>query len=309
MPTLTTGSHGGRLVKPGLQSVMLEEHRRFPQIRETLFNTPPFDGRQNYESQGYTGFGTVPEKAEAARITVGQNSPGYHKSVTQTTYALELVFSMELLMFDLYGVYTGGRSAKVARAFSYAFDYTRDLLCAQVFNTGFGTTVFTVGDGLALFSASHTSPADGETRSNLPTAADLDETSLEAALTLVRSTTDEEGKPIHLIPRYLVVAPAGEWDALKLIESAYEPETGNNAINPIRTRRLQVIVWELMEDSDAWFIVCEKQDHDLKFIEAITPRFTMDGDFHTEDSLMKGVMMNLIHINAWEGVVGNTGAA
>lgn len=304
---LSTGSHGTRLVRPGLRFIALEEHQRYQAVRPLLFDV--VRSRRQYEEE-YTmsGFGVVPEKSEGARITLTQNLPGYYKSVSQTAYAMELAITRELLMFDLYGIYAPtGTTGKAARAFFHAFDHTRELIAMNVLELGDGTTVLSVGDGGALFANNHPLLGGG-TASNLPTGADLDETSLTAALTLLRRLVDDMGKPLLVTPQYLVCSPENEVTAKKLLRSMYEPETGNNAINPIVDWNLRLVISPLLEDTDAWYLWCAARDHTLRWFDAVTPEFRTDGNFENEDSLIKGYMMFSYMAVDWRGVLKNPGA-
>jgi hypothetical protein len=70
--------------------------------------------------------------------------------------------------------------------------YTKQVKAAAVLNNGFSAS-YVGGDGVALFSNAHPLVGGG-TNSNIPsTAADLNETSLEAAVIQIAAWTDERG--------------------------------------------------------------------------------------------------------------------
>jgi hypothetical protein len=68
---------------------------------------------------------------------------------------------------------------------------TKQVKAADVFNNGFSTS-YVGGDGAALFSASHPTIGAGN-QSNLLSAADLSEASLETALISISKIKDDRG--------------------------------------------------------------------------------------------------------------------
>jgi hypothetical protein len=70
-----------------------------------------------------------------------------------------------------------------------------------------------------------------------------------------------------------------------LLNSAYDPESGNNAINPLQTRGLKLIVDPYLTDAAAFFLLAE--ENPIIVFERRKVKFTNDGDFETGDSKFK----------------------
>lgn len=121
-------------------------------------------------------------------------------------------------------------------------DETLAILAWDMLNNGTVTTNHAVADGLALFSGSHTY-IDGSTWSNLlsPTA-DLSATALQTAIDNFETTKDEQGRYVMKKASKIIVNPSNAWKAKELLNSAYDPESANNAVNTIKERNLRLIV-------------------------------------------------------------------
>ena len=169
-------------------------------------------------------------------------------------------------------------------------DETLAILAWDMLNNGTATTNHTVADALALLSNTHTY-IDGSTYSNLLTpAADLSATALQTAIDNFEMTQDESGRYQVVKARSIIVNPANAWKAKELLNSAYDPESANNAVNTLKERNLQLIVSPYYTDTDAFTLMGEPAN-ELSGIIAFMRRkvtFASDGDFETGDSRFKG---------------------
>ena len=76
----------------------------------------------------------------------------------------------------------------------------------------------------------------GGTNSNEPAvAADLNETSLEAAVIQIAAWTDERGLLIAAKPRKLIIPPNLQFVATRLLQTEGRVGTADNDLNAIRT--------------------------------------------------------------------------
>jgi hypothetical protein len=110
--------------------------------------------------------------------------------------------------------------------------YTKQVKAAAVLNNGFSSS-YPGGDGVALFSTAHPLVSGG-TNSNTPTTqVDLSETALENAVIQIAGWTDERGLLIAAKPRKLIVPPALQFVATRLLETQLRPGTNDNDVNAI----------------------------------------------------------------------------
>ena len=123
-------------------------------------------------------------------------------------------------------------SARYTKALARAMAYTKQVKAAAILNNAFDSGT-TYGDGKTLCATDHPLVSGG-TNSNRPSvAADLNETSLEAAVIQIAGWTDERGLLIAAKPRKLIIAHL-QFVATRLLETEGRVGTADNDINAIR---------------------------------------------------------------------------
>jgi hypothetical protein len=160
--------------------------------------------------------------------------------------------------------------------------YTKQVKAAAVLNNGF-SNAYAGGDGVALFSASHPLVSGG-TNSNIPsTPADLNETSLENAVIQISLWTDERGLLIAAKPSKLVVPPALQFTATRLLETELRVSTADNDINALKNNGSipgGYTINHFLTDTNAWFL-CTDVPNGMKHFVRSPLAQSMDGDFDT----------------------------
>jgi len=173
-------------------------------------------------------------------------------------------------------------SARYTKALARGMAYTKQVKAASVINNGF-SAAYVGGDGVSLFSTAHPL-VNGGTNSNRPsTAADLNETSLEAAVIQIAAWTDEKGLLIAAKPRKLVVPPSLMFVATRLLETSLRVGTTDNDINALKNNGSipeGYCVNHFLTDSNGWYLTTDVPNGMKHFVR--TPMATsMDGDFDT----------------------------
>lgn len=115
---------------------------------------------------------------------------------------------------------------------------------ASVFNNAFSTS-YLGSDGYALCSDSHS------TDNYL--ALTLTEANLETAKQAMYTFKNDRGSKLGSVPTLLLVPPALESTAKKLVLSQLQSGTANNDVNP--HRELTYTTWHYLTDSNAWFLI------------------------------------------------------
>jgi hypothetical protein len=187
--------------------------------------------------------------------------------------------------------------------------YTKQVKAAAILNNGFNAAV-TYGDGQALFSTAHPLVSGG-TNSNRPaTAADLNETSLEAAVIQIAGWTDERGLLIAAKPRKLIVPPALQFVATRLLETNLRVGTTDNDINALKNNGsvpegYTINHW--LTDTNAWFLTTDVPNG-LKNFERVPLSTSMDQDFDTGNSRFKARARYSFGVSDPLGAWGSPGA-
>jgi hypothetical protein len=160
--------------------------------------------------------------------------------------------------------------------------YTKQVKGAAVLNNAF-SSAYVGGDGVSLISTAHPLVSGG-TNSNRPaTAADLNETSLENAVIQIAAWTDERGLLIAAQPKKLVIPPALQFTATRLLETNLRVGTTDNDINALKNNGSipqGYCINHFLTDTNAWFLMTDVPNG-LKHFERAALANSMDGDFDT----------------------------
>jgi hypothetical protein len=160
--------------------------------------------------------------------------------------------------------------------------YTKQVKAASVLNNGFNSS-YAGGDGAALFSTQHTLVSGGVNSNTPAVAADLNETSLEAAVIQIAAWTDERGLLIAAKPKKLVVPPALQFVATRLLETELRVGTNDNDINAIKNNGSVsegYAINHFLTDTNAWFLTTDVPNG-MKHFVRVPLQNSMDGDFDT----------------------------
>lgn len=178
---------------------------------------------------------------------------GYIKTYTHREYPAKITIQRKMLDDNLYPQITDA-----ARRVGVATMRKKEIDAASVFNNAFSAS-FTGADAVALCSDSHPQSPDraGSTQDN-NFALVLNKTNLRTVREAMMAFTDDRGNKLGITPDLLLVPPALEDDALPLVQSALDPSSANNAINPMASR-FKVVTWHYLTDSNAWFLIDSTQ--------------------------------------------------
>ena len=166
-----------------------------------------------------------------------------------------------------------------------------------------------------MFSTAHLQ--DGSTvtfRNELATSADISITSLRTALIDFRNFRDGRNKRLNLRPMKIIVPPDGEWDVREILKSELRSDTTENATNAFKgdefnTAGLQIVVWNYLTDTDAWFLQAPEEDHWLIFLEREKFNVVSDVNFRNRAlEVAAWARFDVDWVNNGIGVYGSPGA-
>lgn len=159
-------------------------------------------------------------------------------------------------------------------------------------------------DGVALCSTAHPRNAkDATTDSNEGTEA-LTEAGLSTSRQTMMAYVDLNGELLNVMPDELLVPPELEDTALKLVRSAQEPGTANNAVNP-QAGRFTVMTWHYLTDSNAWFMMDSgRRRQHLKWYDRIPLEFGREQDFDTLVTKFRAYMRFSTGWDDWRWILG-----
>jgi hypothetical protein len=264
---------------PGLNALFGLEYKRYGEEHKEVYETETSE-RSFEEETKLSGFSAAPVKNEGNAIAYDNAQEAWTARYTHETIALGFSLTEEAVEDNLYDTL----SARYTKALARAMAYTKQVKAANVLNNGFNANgSYNGGDGVPLFSASHPLVTGG-VNSNIPsTPADLNETSLENAVIQIAAWTDERGLLIAAKPRKLIVPPALQFVATRLLETELRVGTADNDVNAIKNNGSipeGYAINHFLTDTNAWFLTTDVPNGMKHFVRS--PLGTsMDGDFDT----------------------------
>lgn len=303
-------SQFNKVVVPGLFSFMQDSYKPRAGKEEwrQVVSSVKTSKRAYEESAYYAGLGNLSRKPEGEPIQYDEMVQGPTKRWNHTVYALGVRITEELIDDSLYDDI--GEMETISRELGSSAKETLNVLTFDVYNNGTATTNHTAGDGLAVFSAAHTALRGGTWSNLLSPAADLSATSLQTAIQTFETQKDDTGKYQTIRAKQILVNPANEWKARELLQSTYDSESPNNAVNTIRSRNLELVVTPYYTDTDAFTLIAEPPMSNGGLIAFMRRpvRFAQDGDFQTGDALFKVSFRFSVEVNKPNHLFHSAGA-
>ena len=299
---------------PGLNALFGLEYEKYEDEHTMIYETESSD-RSFEEEVKLSGFAAAPVKAEGAAISYDSAQESFTARYNHETIALGFSITEEAMEDNLYD----SLSARYTKALARSMAYTKQVKAAFPLNNGF-TNAYQSGDGVNLFTASgdgvtggdgHPLVSGGKNSNRPATAADLNETSLEDAVINIAAFTDERGLLIAARPRRLIVPPALQFVATRLLETDGRVGTADNDINALRNNGSipeGYSVNHYLTDTNAFFIITDVPNG-MKHFERTALETSMDGDFDTGNVRYKARERYSFGVSDPLGIYGSPGTS
>jgi len=289
---------------PGLNALFGLEYAKYGEEHKEIFETETSD-RSFEEETKLSGFGSAPTKSEGSAIEYDNAQEAWTARYTHETVAMGFSITEEAIEDNLYD----SLSSRYTKALARGMAYTKQVKGADILNNAFAAAN-TYGDGQVLCSTAHPL-VNGGVNSNRPAvAADLNETSLEAAIIQISGYTDERGLLIAAKPKKLVIPPSLQFVATRLLETEGRVGTADNDINAIMSNGAVpqgYAINHYLTDTDAWFMMTDVPNGLKHFVRS--PMATsMDADFDTGNSRYKARERYSFGVSDPLGIYGSPGA-
>lgn len=302
MSTITTGQIA-KLLWPGLNARWGAKYNEHPAEWRDLVDVSSSD--MSYEEdQEMTGFGLAPIKPQGAPTAYDTAQQGVTSRYTHIAYSLGFVITREAVKDNLYEKVGMQRTGSLA----FSMRQTKENVVANMYNRSTNGS-YVGGDGVSLLSASHPTLA-GNQSNLLATAADLSEASLEDLCIMIGQATNSRGMKISIKPRSLVIPIQLQFEAARILRSALQNDTANNAINALKALGMfpdGVKPNHYLTDPDAFFIRTDV-DEGLKLFQREEVEFAQDTDFDTSNLKYKAYERYSTGWSDWRGLYGTPGA-
>jgi len=289
---------------PGLNALFGLEYAKYGEQHKEIYEIESSE-RSFEEETKLSGFGAAPVKSEGAALRYDNAQEAWTSRYTHETIAMGFAITAEAVEDNLYD----SLSARYTKALARAMAYTKQVKAAAVLNNGFNAGS-TGGDGKSLFATDHPLTGGGVNSNRPSSGVDLNETSLEAAIIQIQQWKDERGLLIAAKPVKLVIPPALQFVAERLMKTQLRVGTSDNDINAVVSMGAVpggYTVNNFLTDSNAWFIKTDVPNG-LKMFVRTAMQTGMDQDFDTGNSRFKARERYSMGYSDSLGMFGSPGA-
>ena len=297
----------GKLLYPGLRKIFFETYSELPEQFTKIYNVQTSNSATETD-YGLGAFGDWEERTgELDTVAYAKISEGGEVTYTHKAFTKGFMISRELNDDEKYG-----QMKKMAKALARAGRAKVEKDAIQVLTKGFQgqSGAFKGRDEKELFHNAHDLVDSEKTCSNILTE-ELSEQSLKKAIQMMASQLDEAGNLIQMKATKLIVPPALEDTALRLLHSTQLPGTNHNDTNEYLKDRLSVVVMDYLATTaggnDKFWFLQDGNRHELNFFWRIKPEFKHEEDFDTFVAKYRGYMRYSYGFSDWRGMVGSTG--
>ena len=298
----------GQLVKelePGLNALFGLEYKRYENQHAEIYVTETSD-RAFEEEVMLSGFANASVKPEGSGVVFDNAQETYTARYTMETVALAFAITEEAIEDNLYD----RLASRYTKALARSMANTKQIKAVDPLINGLPQTgTFTSGDGSSLFATNHPTIA-GTVSNTLTTQADLSETSLEQSLIDIAAMTDERGLKIAARGMKLIVPPANQFNAERLMKSQGRTGTADNDINAIASMGMVpqgYRVNNFLTDADSFYLITDVPNG-MKYFERTPIRTAMEGDFDTGNVRYKARERYNFGVSDYRGIYGVQGA-
>ena len=297
----------GKLLYPGLRKIFFETYDEIPEQYSKIFNVQTSSSATEVD-HGMGAFGEWEERtSEIDTVAYAKISDGGDVTYKHKAFTKGFMIGRELYDDEKYG-----QMKKMAKALARAGRAKVERDAITVLTKGFKGEggAFKGRDGLELFHDAHTLVDSESTCSNLMTGV-LNEANLKRAIQMMASQLDEAGNLIQMKATKLIVPPALEDTARRLLHSSLLPGTELNDTNEYLKDRLQIVVMDYLAEvaggSDTMWFLQDGSRHELNFFWRVKPEFKNEEDFDTFVAKYRGYMRYSYGFSDWRGMVGSKG--
>jgi phage major head subunit gpT-like protein len=290
------------LLRPGLAAVF-GDYPMYPAQWTEIFEKHTSNMAVEIEVE-MKMLGLAELRAEGASTAYDSMGQRFVTNYVNKYWGLGFIITRQAIKDNLYK----SRFPQQAKALRRSFEQTKEINGASVLNGGFDTN-FPLGDGQPLYSVSH--PIDGSVVANRPSVnANLNETTLEAALITIQQFKDQAGLTIMTKARKLIVPPQNQFVACRLLNSQFRVDTANNDISAINNQNYMpdgYTVNQFLTDTNAWYIKTDAPDG-FKYYDREAFETDIFTDFDNDNLKVKGIERYSFGVSNFRATYGSAGA-
>ena len=291
-------------LEPGLNALFGLEYKNYENQHAEIFDTENSD-RAFEEEVMLSGFDKAAVKSEGSAVSYDNAQETFTARYQHETIALAFAITEEAIEDNLYDKI----STRYTKALARSMAQTKQVKAATILDNAFTAGASAGGDGKALLATDHPTIA-GSFSNELATSADLSETSLEQSVIDIAKMTDERGFKIAATGQKLIIHPAQQFIAERIMKSANRVGTADNDINALASKGMipqGYVVNNFIADDDAFYIKTDVPNG-LKHMVRAPIKTAMEGDFETGNVRYKARERYSFGFSDPRGIFGSPGA-
>lgn len=290
------------LPAPYLKKAFFDEYTMFPTMYDK-FLTVDYSRLSAERENVVGGRGIWTTKNESVEFTFGDYAEGALVTYTPVTYTDAFDISEEMEEDNQWKAALSN-TKEMARG-GYAAVETA---AANVLNNGFAAGT-TGSDGGQLFASDHNLINSSSTGDNAEILA-LGVEGLKAMYLLGDKIVNEANLLVPVSYDTLIVPPELRQTAEELLESKYNPENGNNAVNIYKGKIKTLLINPYLTSISAWFLAASNLDKKGKIFWRVQPQFkAATEDVYSGNKLFRARERFAVGHTEWQGILGSTGVA
>lgn len=224
------------------------------------------------DDQERASTGPMQVKIENELAAIDSFASGYAKRYNMVAYAQRVLVSYEAKRDSKYDEATNG-AADCAQAAKLTQEYTAADVWIKAYTAGYNG-----GDGVVLGSASHPLVKGGTYSNMFASYMSLSELAIETMIINASQMPDSNGWIVNGYDiKKIVVPKALEFRLMRILKSANQNDTANNAINALKSKNLDMGVNRYFTSNTQWGGVTNAKAG-LRFIWRERPTFMEDND-------------------------------
>lgn len=295
----------GKLLEPGLRKIFFETYDELPEQFAKIYNVNTSSKAQERD-WGMGAFGDWSKRgSHLDTVEYTTLSPGLDRVYTHEAFTQGFMVTREMYDDDQYRQM---KKLPQAMARSGRAKVEKDAMLPLL--NGFDP-LKPIYDGKALFAVDHPLLDSDKVNDNLIEGA-LSDTTLKEGLQKMRETLDEAGNLVQFKANKLIIPPALEDTAVRLLKSNQLSGTDLNDTNKfLNGYGLSIEVMDYLSEaaggSDTHWFLQDTMRHELNFFWRIKPEFKWNEDFDTFVSKYRGYMRYSFGVSDYRGMVGSEG--
>lgn len=310
-------------LKADMYAYGFEAYDQIPTMHDKLFEVVGSDRAYDQSTQVISA-GDLVEKPEHESIVFENAMEGYTVYGKNRTFAKGIEFSFEAVQ-DMPSEKIANLVRDYARQWATSAAMNKETFAAKFFNYGgytagnevFNNTITGVVtdptgdlcyDGKPFFNLSNNLrplyPGATATHYN-SLALPLSDVNIKTAYLRMTTTNnvDSRGRKIMLKPDALLVPPDLKFSALNILNASNVINSANNDLNTAQNIVPNLLEWQYLTDTDAWFLL--KTKHGLKFHNRMPLTFDFYQDEDTKAYKATVIARWGAHVYDWRGVVAS----